>query len=160
MATLKYSDITKGKVDYVRHKTGVECSFKLNALSQKIIDYYKGKTHGDYIFPILLKNYSEQSQFIRINTARGDMNDDLKKIQDLCGIEANLTFYTGRHTFAQVARDLGFADEIIGENLGHSNGKSLKNYLASLSSASAAAVSDRVFQTMTDLGKANNNQDT
>ena len=157
MATLKHSDITNGKVDYVRHKTGVQCAFKLNALSQKIIDYYDEETYGDYVFPILLKDYGEEGQFIRINTARGDMNDDLKTIQSLCGIEAKLTFYTGRHTFSNVARDLGFSDEVIGENLGHSNGKSLKNYLRSLPKANAGAVSDRVFQTMTELGKISNN---
>jgi integrase len=43
------------------------------------------------------------------------------------GIEASLTTYVARHTFATTAKKLGYSNELIAEALGHEYGNKITN---------------------------------
>lgn len=148
LAMLEKRNIANGRVTYIRAKTGETCKFKLNDLTLGILDDYSDITFGSYLFPILKGDLSKKEKYDRIKTARGNLNRDLKTIQKLCGIDINLTFYTGRHSCASLMKTLGLTDDVIGESYGHKSQRSIKNYLKSLSTESSDTVSDRVFESL------------
>jgi len=135
LAYLKFENLIEGRVEYRRIKTGKLYSVKLTEKAQQIVDFYKvGRGHikNDYVFPILpkeLRNDLEKER-TKFKDKRKYFNKDLKKIAKLCGIEANLTTYVTRHTWASLAKFAGVAPAIIGESLGHSDLKTTQTYLA------------------------------
>jgi len=135
LAYLKFENLKEGRVEYRRIKTGKLYSIKLTEKAQLIIDHYiNGRKYleSDYVFPILptdLRNDLEKER-TKFKDKRKYFNKDLKKIAKLCGIEANLTTYVTRHTWASLAKFAGVAPAIIGESLGHSDLKTTQTYLA------------------------------
>lgn len=87
----------------------------------------KVKTHVLVIPPLkrIIDKYKEDPECIEENRlvpnrSNSNMNAYLKEIADLCGIEKNLTWYVGRHTFATtVALANGIPMEIISQIMGH-----------------------------------------
>ena len=135
LAYLKFENLIEGRVEYRRIKTGKLYSVKLTEKAQQIVDFYKvGRGHikSNHAFPILpkeLRNDLEKER-TKFKDKRKYFNKDLKKIGKLCGIEANLTTYVTRHTWASLAKFAGIAPAIIGESLGHSDLKTTQTYLA------------------------------
>jgi site-specific recombinase XerD len=62
---------------------------------------------------------------------RKNFNKYLKKIGKICGIEANLTSYVARHSWATIAKDLNVPISVISEGLGHEDIKTTQIYLDS-----------------------------
>ena len=60
--------------------------------------------------------------------ANQKINEHLKVIADLAGIEKRLTVHTGRHTFAVTCADLGIPSDVVMKLLGHSNIKTTYIY--------------------------------
>ncbi len=101
IALLKFSDLKCGRIQYIRKKTGKPINFPLNEIACGIVEKYANLLHGesDYIFPILDRetHKTEQQKRNRIHKALGHINNRLKEIGKLTGIEA-LTTYVARHS--------------------------------------------------------------
>ncbi|KAA6335276.1 Tyrosine recombinase XerC [termite gut metagenome] len=88
-----------------RKKTGTVSRIRLLDVAVRIIEKYKNDRTGDKVFPM--------PEYTTI-----DIN--LKRIAEICGIEKNLTFHMGRHTFAsQVCLSQGVPIETVSRMLGH-----------------------------------------
>jgi site-specific recombinase XerD len=68
-----------------RRKTGSECNIRLLKQANAIMEKYGNERTDDKIFRMITLN---------------NMGNHLKVIAKKCGIETNLTFHMGRHTFA------------------------------------------------------------
>lgn len=68
-----------------RHKTKVTSNIRLLDIPKAILNKYEGKLKNGQLLPVI----SNQK-----------MNDYLKEIAVLCGIDKNITFHLARHTFA------------------------------------------------------------
>jgi site-specific recombinase XerD len=68
---------------------------------------------GGYLLPVLCNQ---------------KMNEYLKEIAELCGIEKDISTHTGRHTFATLALNNGVSLENVSKMLGHSSIKMTKRY--------------------------------
>lgn len=91
-----------------RQKTKVKTNVLVIPPLKRIIDKYK-------FDPECL-----EEDLLVPNRSNSNMNAYLKEIADLCGIEKNLTWYVGRHTFATtVALANGIPMEIISQIMGH-----------------------------------------
>lgn len=119
---LTMNDIVKGidGTDWIkmnRQKTDVRSSIPLLDIPTEII--YKYADHPsrmvhNKVLPVL----SNQK-----------MNSYLKEIQDLCGIQKNLTMHLARHTFATtVTLTHGVSLETVSRMLGHTNVKTTQHY--------------------------------
>lgn len=88
----------------------------------------------DYIFPILNKkiHITRMQQYNRIHKIIVKVNPNLKEIAKLANIDANLTTYVARHTYATVLNRSGVNTSIISESLNHSSEKVTQIYLDSL----------------------------
>ncbi|WP_164466723.1 site-specific integrase [Chryseobacterium taklimakanense] len=139
MMMLKWENIEGDKINYVRRKTKGRFSIKITEPVQEILDYYKQKyskkgTH--YVFPILLSNDLTPIQIeIRKDNVLKRYNRDLKKIAELCEIDAKITSYVARHSFATNLKEKGVSTDVISEAMGHQNLAVTQAYLKELESS-------------------------
>ena len=135
IANLKYENIIDNRLHYIRQKTKREFNILLQDEAKNIIDKYydANKSEQDYIFPILNKkiHITAIQKFNRIHKYTGHINKNLKTIEKLAGLEANLTTYVARHTYATVLKRSGVNTSVISESLGHSSEKVTQIYLDS-----------------------------
>lgn len=131
---LKWSQIGVNKINYTRSKTKGNFNITILPPVKIILDHYKKHTIGTkYVFPILLKDGMTPMQIEhRKKKTRQKYNRDLKEIAFICEINAKLSSYVARHSFANSLKQMGVATDIICEALGHSDIKVTQGYLNSL----------------------------
>lgn len=135
IANLKYENIIDNRLQYIRQKTNKLINIPLQEEALRILQkyYYSGAILNDYVFPILNRkiHVTGMQKFNRIHKIMGKVNINLKKIAKKSNIEANLTTYVARHTYATVLKRSGVNTSIISESLGHSSEKVTQIYLDS-----------------------------
>jgi len=132
MAFLRKSDLKNGYVIYRRRKTGQQLIIAWTAEMQAIIDKYPVNP-TPYLLPIIRKNgLNEWAAYRNIGY---NINHNLKEVGRMAGIEAPLTLYVARHSWASAARTKGIPLSIISEGMGHDNEATTRIYLASLSTS-------------------------
>lgn len=133
IANLTKDNIIEGKrLHYIRQKTGKLIKLGLSEEALKIIKRYAVESKG-YLFPILnaqLHKTALQKQN-RIHKMLGKVNKNLKLLAAQLGVEANLTTYVARHSFASVLKKSGVNIALISEALGHSDLTTTQIYLDS-----------------------------
>ena len=133
IANLTKDNIIEGKrLHYIRQKTGKLIKLGLSEEALQIIRRYAVESKG-YLFPILntqLHKTPLQKQN-RIHKMLGKVNKNLKLLAAQFGVEANLTTYVARHSFASVLKKSGVNIALISETLGHSDLTTTQIYLDS-----------------------------
>ena len=133
IANLTKDNIIEGKrLHYIRQKTGKLIKLGLSEEALKIIKRYAVESKG-YLFPILnaqLHKTPLQKQN-RIHKMLGKVNKNLKLLAAQLGVEANMTSYVARHSFASVLKKSGVNIALISEALGHSDLATTQIYLDS-----------------------------
>ena len=101
IANLTQANIIKGRLHYIRQKTGKLIKIGTPAEAMQIIEKYAHASKG-YLFPILnsqIHKTAQQKQN-RIHKILGKVNKNLKLLAAQVGVEANVTTYVARHSFA------------------------------------------------------------
>lgn len=123
MATIKPSDIIGGRLTYKRHKTHKLYNIKLTTGAKEILDKYHSKDRT-YILPVIpeefVGNLNEERKYIQYATKT--CNKYLKRIGKDLAIEQELTTYVARHSWATIAKKMGYSKDLIAEALGHEYG--------------------------------------
>lgn len=134
MMKLKWNDISEDKITYTRSKTKTRLIVKITEPVAEILTFYKRQESKlSYVFPIILKEDATPVQLeYRKEKTLKKFNKDLKKIAELCGIEANVTSYVARHSFATNLKQKGISTDIISEAMGHQNVAITQAYLKEL----------------------------
>ena len=110
---IKLEDGTKC-IKSKRRKTGVEFTVPLMPLPLKIIDKYRGMGAKGKLFRMMSCNQT---------------NANLKKITQMCGIQRNITFHVGRHSYASlITLSQGVPMETVSRMLGHSDMRATRIY--------------------------------
>lgn len=155
MARLKYSDIKKDYIAYVRHKTketegnSEVIEIPLNdAIRNIIIDLGNpSKRPSDYVFDLLDGDLKPIEERVVINQKLKIVNKWLKRI-----CEANdlppITTYWARHSYASLLKDSGESVELIRELLGHSDVRTTENYLKRFDLGKKKEANDRLHALM------------
>ncbi len=131
IAMLKVKNITSGRIENKRRKTGRLHSIPLSPPLQALLDkYMAGKGKEDFILNVIKTN-DLQRQGANVRDALRRFNRSLKEIGIACGIEAPLTSYVARHSYATIAKYKGVPTAIISEALGHSSEDVTQVYLDS-----------------------------
>lgn len=132
IANLTKANIIEGRLHYVRQKTGKKIKIGIPDEAMKIIDKYAPESKG-YLFPVLDKKIHKtplQKQN-RIHKILAKVNKNLKYLATQLGVEANVTTYVARHSFASVLKKSGVNIALISEALGHSDLATTQIYLDS-----------------------------
>lgn len=145
MAYLEKSDITNGRIQYRRRKTGKLYDIKIAPALDKILSYYiEQSPDTPYVFPIITKDIPYE-QDKGIQWARKRYNKKLKALATLCNIKQNLTTYVSRHSFATQAMLQDVPLNAISSMLGHSSLKTTETYLKSLPSNILDDFNDKIL---------------
>jgi integrase/recombinase XerD len=113
---------------YKRKKTGTVLVIKLEPLALEILHSYTNNCNG-YLLPVLNSAIDSGSRQA-ISTTRQwikTTNKWLRRIANDCKLNIDLTTYVTRHSWATIAKKLGYANELIAECLGHSYGNKITN---------------------------------
>ena len=132
IANLTKVNITHGRIHYIRQKTGKLIKLGISEEAMQIIKKYESESKG-YLFPILNANIHKtplQKQN-RIHKMLGKINKNLKLIAAQLNVDANMTTYVARHSFASVLKKSGVSIALISEALGHSDLSTTQVYLDS-----------------------------
>jgi site-specific recombinase XerD len=148
LAYLKHSNIIDGRVEYKRRKTHKNYSIKLFPLAETIINkmYFPG---NDYLLPIIPIDVPEDSLRAKriIQQCIKNTNKYLKRLSAEVGLGSSVTTYSSRHSFATIAKRMGYSNELIAEALGHQHGNKITNiYLDSFDTDVLDAMHQQVIQ--------------
>lgn len=136
MAQLRWRNVQGGRLQYVRQKTGGLFNLKLSTQVNDILDYYRQFTFtgpDSYVFGIINSEKHQTPVQIanRLHKIKGQVNQDLKVIGKMAGIETPLTTYVARHSFATALKRSGVSTAVISEAMGHQTESVTQTYLAS-----------------------------
>ena len=123
MVLIKENQIQHGRLIYTRAKTKRQYSIKLLPEALEIINYFRGRCERTIlgkITPTQLENKINLPLTIR--QANKVYNKHLDKIGKMIGCKEKITGYTFRYGTANLARQLGYSKDIVGQALGHSFG--------------------------------------
>jgi len=147
LAYLTPKNLVDGRVIYRRRKTHKLYSIKLFPKAEVILNELH-QPGIKYLLPILPNDITEGSLRSKelINQWIKTTNKYLKRLGEQVGINAPLTTYVARHTFATCAKRLGYSNELIAEALGHEYGNRVTNiYLDSFDKAVVDEMHGRVI---------------
>ena len=132
IANLTNENIQNGRLHYIRQKTKKQIKIGIPQEAMQLIEKYSKESKG-YLFPILnskIHKTALQKQN-RIHKILGKVNKNLKLLAANLGVEANITTYVARHSFASVLKKSGVNIALISEALGHSDLATTQIYLDS-----------------------------
>lgn len=106
------------------------------------LDWFAANTvlTGNYLLPIITKDYEGEQLYDHIRSRYKRINDNLKQLGKLLHIRMKLTTYVSRHTMAMTLQSNEVPREVISQALGHRNLTTTNVYLDSFSTS----VLDRV----------------
>ena len=132
IANLTNANIIDGRLQYIRQKTHKKIKIGIPDEAMSIIKKYVSESKG-YLFPILdkQKHKTPMQKRNRIHKILVKVNRNLKILAAQLGVEANITTYVARHSFASVLKKSGVSIALISEALGHSDLGTTQVYLDS-----------------------------
>lgn len=139
IALLKHKDLHSDKFVYYRAKTIntakanlIPVTVYLNEFTKSVIERYgsHSKAPETFVFPILNNDETPEIQFKNVKNFVRYINQHLKKLAVQVGIDADISTYWARHSFATIAVRNGASMELISEALNHSNLKVTQGYFS------------------------------
>lgn len=130
LALLNPKSYKDGRIEYKRRKTGKWYDIKVLPEAAKILEFYTHfeKLDTGYILPIVTYKTDDEEKLMRnIKSRTKFINDYIKKLGEEIEYDGEITTYTVRHSWATIAKKLGFSNEVIAEALGHEYGNAITN---------------------------------
>lgn len=128
MAYLKKTDLHNGVLSYRRRKTGQQMFIRWEKCMQEILDKYPVNETG-YLLPIIKAPRDERTQYRNMQRL---VNNKLKEVSAMAGLQVNLTMYVSRHSWGSIAKSQNIPLSVISEGMGHDSENTTQIYLASL----------------------------
>lgn len=147
MAFLRRSDLKAGMLTYRRQKTGQPLVIRWEPCMQEIVDRHPN-AGTEYLLPIIRTPGNEHGQYKNIGYR---INCGLKALGRQIGLEAPLTLYVARHTWASIARSKEIPLSVISESMGHNSEATTRIYLASLDTATVDRANRLVIDALAGL---------
>ena len=147
IANLTSNNIYRGRLRYSRQKTHQDINIKLREQAKEIIEKYAyHRKKATYLFPILKaqSHKTAMQKQNRIHKVLGQINGELKVLASELEIEADMTTYVARHSFASILKNYGVNVSLISEMLGHTDLKTTQIYLDSFEN-------DQIDEAMSNL---------
>ena len=156
IAKLRKQNIIDGRLEFTRTKTGDFLSVKLNDKAIKIIQHYTNLGLRDLLFPIFDETqsqindntYPSRKQKSRIKSLTSSLSKNLKDVAKKCGIDCNLTFYVGRHSYANGLRTKGAGTLAIRQAMSHKDEKTTEIYLNELGNDKLDGYDDLLYSSI------------
>lgn len=137
-AHLEKSNLKQGLLKYNRMKTGTPMSIEVLDSAKEIVSRLSNNkkkedtsVYPDYLFQILSGDYARNCEeaYREYQSALRRFNNQLKSLSRKLGVNASITSYSLRHSWATTAKYRGVPIEMISESLGHKSIKTTQIYL-------------------------------
>ena len=133
MANLTSYNVHRGRLRYHRQKTHGAINFKLCEQAKEIIKKYAPyQKEAGYLFPIYDNRVHKTSvqKKNRLHKMLAKINKELKLLASELEIDADVTTYVARHSFASILKNTGVNIALISQALGHQDIKTTEIYLS------------------------------
>lgn len=144
MAYLKKKDLQNGILSYRRRKTGQQLFIRWEKCMLEVVGKYQ-KNATDNLLPIIKKAGDEQKQY---RNALRLVNNKLKEIATMAGLQVNLTMYVSRHSWASIAKNKNVPLSVISEGMGHDSEATTQIYLASLDNSLVDKANEMILKNL------------
>lgn len=132
LAGLTKDNVVDGRIEYRRAKTGKFYSIKIEPEAQAILDRYKGKKHLLAPFD-KYENYKDYTAHLNVALRKigpakmigGKVQYTKNHLPVMMPLEAAITSYWARYSWATYAADLDIPKDTISEALGHKYGSAI-----------------------------------
>lgn len=128
-AFLKKSDVVDNVLFYRRHKTGQQLRIRMVPVIKDILERYSD-SQSPYLLPII--TVSGKDGRIQYEAALRRINNGLRTIAKMLGMDTPLTTYVTRHAWASIAKAKNIPITVISDALGHDSIATTQIYLASI----------------------------
>lgn len=131
-ANLTLNNIVSGKLSYERQKTHGDINVTISDQAMEIVEKYAyHRKEAKYLFPIFdaRVHKTAQQKANRINKVCNQVNKELKVLASELDIDAEITTYVARHSFATILKRSGVNIGIISELMGHADLTTTEIYL-------------------------------
>lgn len=128
-AFLKKSDVVDNVLFYRRHKTGQQLRIRMVPVIKDILERYSD-SQSPYLLPIITVSGKEGR--IQYEAALRRINNGLRTIAKMLGMDTPLTTYVTRHAWASIAKAKNIPITVISDALGHDSIATTQIYLASI----------------------------
>ena len=135
LASLKHESPKRAITNDNRNKNNRSFNILLIPEALEILEFYKGKGKGNFIFPIHNEVENTEARYYHTKNMLKLMNTSMNRITKKLEIDANLTTYVARHTWATGLKNKGYSAAVISEGLGHSSEKTTLTYLRKFESS-------------------------
>ena len=142
MAFLLKTDISGASLTYRRHKTGQRISIGWGRELKLIAERHPSATR--FLLPIITRDDGTERQ--QYTSAMMTVNRRLKIVAKAAGVDAPLSMYAARHSWATIARDNGVPLHVISRALGHTSCRTTQIYLASISDSEVTASMRKIIK--------------
>lgn len=154
ICSLKYRNISGDQLTFYREKTKhtdknqSPISVFLTESAKEIIEKYGNKPQlpDALIFNFIDANASPEENFRKTINFTRRTNLQLRQLAKNLGIEADLSTYFARHTFATNSIRSGFSMESVSEALGHSSLETTKHYFAGFDTDHKKAMAESLLK--------------
>ena len=137
IAELRYMNVSDETINFVRAKTKNTTRSKQKSIivalsphAKSVIQQYGNIKTGPqtFVFPILQEGMEEESKIRAIQTFTRFVNQHIKRLAKLAGVDPGISTYWARHSFTTIAIHSGMSMEYVQDSLGHSNIATTMNY--------------------------------
>ena len=149
-AYLRKADISGGVISYVRRKTHLRMTVRVEPVMQQIIDRHPSTTV--YQFPLLTVTDDAERLYQQYHRTLGWYNTRLAMLGKMLG-GITLTLYVCRHSWATVAYQQHLPLSVISQSMGHDSEKTTEIYLKSLESSVIDAANRYLIEQVLGQGK-------
>lgn len=126
---LTWECIADDMLIYERMKTRKQAKMVLTDKALNIINKYKDKSYGNFVFPILQeKHVTEKQKDSRIASIQRKVNIVLERVRGMVMYKEKITWYSARGTFITKMDEAGFSTLTIAEFAGNSVQAIQKHY--------------------------------
>lgn len=134
IANLTIENTIDGKLSYPRQKTHGDINVTICEQAMEIVEKYAyHRKEAKYLFPIFdaRVHKTAQQKANRVHKVCAQVNRELRHLADELEINADLTTYVARHSFATILKRSGVDIGLISELMGHADITTTKIYLDS-----------------------------
>lgn len=153
LAMLRWENVEHGELNYVMGKTVNEVKVNIRDKAQRFLEMYRtgDDSPESFIFPFL-EGLSEKARHSpskmrrKASSWNAVVNQELKTIQDMIGMDDTLSMHVARHSFAQYGVNKGLSKYKMQMLLGHSSVRTTENYLKKIDVSIVNDAMDMIFE--------------
>lgn len=149
LAHLHHTDLDRGKrtLSCHRQKTGTSLEISLPMSVIKWIEEHRNADEraSPYLLNILSGTAEGAEAYEEYQQKLHRLNRNLKALARIQGVDARISSYTARHTWATLAKHCGIPEGLICDALGHTSVKTTETYLKSFDNRSLSKANNKVI---------------